>query len=96
MHTVVIGGGVIGLTQAYHLAREGESVTVIDARATGLGASKVNAGWICPAESAPVPGPGVAEIVQDGSRFASLRRKDQNRVRHPKSFSPPPRSVCQR
>jgi D-amino-acid dehydrogenase len=55
----VIGGGVIGLTQAYHLAREGESVTVIDARATGLGASKVNAGWICPAESAPVPGPGV-------------------------------------
>ena len=59
MHTVVIGGGVIGLTQAYHLAREGESVTVIDARATGLGASKVNAGWICPAESAPVPGPGV-------------------------------------
>ncbi|MCM0616869.1 FAD-dependent oxidoreductase [Paenarthrobacter nitroguajacolicus] len=59
MHTVVIGGGVIGLTQAYHLAREGETVTVIDARATGLGASKVNAGWICPAESAPVPGPGV-------------------------------------
>ncbi|HKS01552.1 MAG TPA: FAD-dependent oxidoreductase, partial [Arthrobacter sp.] len=59
MHTVVVGGGVIGLTQAYHLAREGESVTVIDARATGLGASKVNAGWICPAESAPVPGPGV-------------------------------------
>jgi D-amino-acid dehydrogenase len=59
VHTLVIGGGVIGLTQAYHLAREGESVTVIDARATGLGASKVNAGWICPAESAPVPGPGV-------------------------------------
>ncbi|MFF2315260.1 NAD(P)/FAD-dependent oxidoreductase [Arthrobacter sp. NPDC058097] len=59
MHTVVIGGGVIGLTQAYHLAREGESVTVIDARATGLGASEVNAGWIVPAEAAPVPGPGV-------------------------------------
>ncbi|MCP1411724.1 FAD-binding oxidoreductase [Paenarthrobacter sp. A20] len=59
MHTLVIGGGVIGLTQAYHLAREGGTVTVIDARATGLGASKVNAGWICPAESAPVPGPGV-------------------------------------
>lgn len=59
LHTVVIGGGVIGLTTAYHLAREGESVTLIDARGTGLGASEVNAGWIVPAEAAPVPGPGV-------------------------------------
>jgi len=56
---VVIGGGVIGLTTAYHLAREGASVTLVDARRTGLGASNVNAGWICPAESAPVPGPGM-------------------------------------
>jgi D-amino-acid dehydrogenase len=59
VHTVVIGGGVIGLTTAYHLAREGETVTVVDARATGLGASDVNAGWIVPAEAAPVPGPGM-------------------------------------
>ncbi len=59
MHTVVIGGGVIGLTNAYHLAREGETVTILDQRATGLGASDVNAGWVVPAESAPVPGPGV-------------------------------------
>jgi D-amino-acid dehydrogenase len=56
---LVIGGGVIGLTTAYHLAREGASVTLVDARQTGLGASEVNAGWICPAESAPVPGPGM-------------------------------------
>ena len=59
MHTVIIGGGVIGLTTAYHLIREGESVTIVDRRATGLGASDVNAGWVVPAESAPVPGPGV-------------------------------------
>ena len=59
MQTVVIGGGVIGLTTAYHLAREGETVTLVDARATGLGASDVNAGWIVPAEAAPVPGPGM-------------------------------------
>lgn len=59
MHTVVIGGGIIGLTTAYHLAREGETVTLVDARPTGLGATDVNAGWIVPAEAAPVPGPGV-------------------------------------
>lgn len=59
MHTVVIGGGIIGLTTAYHLAREGGTVTLLDARSTGLGATDVNAGWIVPAEAAPVPGPGV-------------------------------------
>ena len=59
MHTVVVGAGVIGLTTAYHLAREGEDVTILDARASGQGASDVNAGWIVPAEAAPVPGPGM-------------------------------------
>ena len=59
MHTVIVGGGVIGLTTAYHLAREGETVTLVNDRPTGLGASDVNAGWVIPAESAPVPGPGL-------------------------------------
>jgi D-amino-acid dehydrogenase len=56
---VVIGGGAVGLISAYHLAREGAEVTVMDARQTGRGAAEVNAGWICPAEAAPVPGPGM-------------------------------------
>jgi D-amino-acid dehydrogenase len=55
----VIGGGAVGLISAYHLAREGAEVTLVDARRTGRGAAEVNAGWICPAESAPVPGPGL-------------------------------------
>jgi len=59
MRVVIIGGGVIGLTQAYDLARRGVDVTVVDARKTGQGASSVNAGWVCPAEAAPVPAPGV-------------------------------------
>lgn len=59
MRTVVVGGGVIGLTTAYQLAREGAEVTVLDARETGLGASAVNAGWFVPSEAMPVPGPGM-------------------------------------
>jgi D-amino-acid dehydrogenase len=57
MRVVVIGAGVIGLTTAYDLAREGAEVVVVDARASGLGASAVNAGWFVPAEATPVPGP---------------------------------------
>lgn len=59
MHVVVIGAGAIGLTTAYQLATDGARVTLVDARRTGRGAAEVNAGWICPAESAPVPGPGM-------------------------------------
>ncbi|WP_375424785.1 NAD(P)/FAD-dependent oxidoreductase [uncultured Friedmanniella sp.] len=56
---VVIGGGAVGLISAYHLARQGADVTIVEARRTGRGAAEVNAGWICPAEAAPVPGPGM-------------------------------------
>lgn len=59
MKAAVIGGGVIGLTSAYHLLQDGHDVTVIDAQAPGAGASHGNAGWVVPAESGPVPGPGL-------------------------------------
>ena len=59
MRAVVIGGGMIGLMSAYHLHEAGLEVVIVDARSTGQGASDVNAGWFCPAESAPVPGPGI-------------------------------------
>ena len=59
MRTVIIGGGVLGLTLGYELARQGAEVEIVDARESGLGASAVNAGWVVPSEAAPVPGPGL-------------------------------------
>ena len=59
MRVVIIGGGIIGLTSAYRLAQDGADVTLVDTRETGRGASEVNAGWFCPADSGPVPAPGM-------------------------------------
>jgi D-amino-acid dehydrogenase len=59
MQVVVVGGGVIGLSAAYFLQRAGADVTVITAGRVGEGASAVNAGWVVPALSGPVPAPGL-------------------------------------
>jgi D-amino-acid dehydrogenase len=47
MRTVVIGAGVLGASAAYHLARAGAQVTVIDACLDGR-ATAAGAGIICP------------------------------------------------
>lgn len=59
MKIVVIGSGIVGLATAYSLAKRGAEVVVVGDRAAGSGASTNNAGWIVPAESGPVPAPGV-------------------------------------
>jgi D-amino-acid dehydrogenase len=51
---------MIGLAAAYRLAGDGHRVTVVEAAGhAGAGASSHNAGWITPALSTPVPGPGM-------------------------------------
>lgn len=59
MKVVIIGGGVIGLTTAYHLLKEGQEVTIVEAGELGAGASHGNAGYIVPSDSGPVPAPGM-------------------------------------
>lgn len=51
---VVIGGGVVGASAAYHLARSGLSVTLVD-RADGGQATDAGAGIISPATSVKPP-----------------------------------------
>lgn len=47
--TVIIGGGLAGLTTALELAREGVAVTVLEAQSIGFGASGRNGGIVSPA-----------------------------------------------
>lgn len=56
---IVIGGGIIGLSTAYYLQKEGYSVTVIDQSSMDSGASYVNAGYISPSHFIPLASPGV-------------------------------------
>ncbi|WUJ75168.1 FAD-dependent oxidoreductase [Kribbella soli] len=59
MRIIVIGGGVIGLWSAVSLAEAGADVTVLDAGPQSGFASPAAAGWVVPALSAPLSGPGV-------------------------------------
>ena len=68
---VIVGGGVIGLTAGWELARRGWRVTVLEAGEVGGGASFGNAGWVVPALSDPVPAPGVV-----GSSLRWMWRQD--------------------
>ena len=56
---LIIGGGIIGMSAAYYLARQGTAVTVIDKGEMGSGSSYGNAGLICPCHSTPIAAPGV-------------------------------------
>jgi len=60
MKIAILGAGVIGVTTAHYLARQGHEVTVID-RQTGpaLETSFANAGEISPGYSSPWAAPGI-------------------------------------
>jgi glycine/D-amino acid oxidase-like deaminating enzyme len=55
---VVVGAGIVGASVAYHLARLGAAVTIVDKALPGAGATGESFAWI--GASQRVPGPGGA------------------------------------
>ena len=60
---IVIGAGVVGLAVAWHLARAGGAVTILDPGDPASGASSGNAGAISGGSVAPLAMPGVLRQV---------------------------------
>ena len=56
---IIVGGGIVGLSAAYFLSKEGHDVTVIDKSDITSGASFVNAGYITPSHIIPLASPGM-------------------------------------
>src|ERR1051325_3353187 len=54
---IIVGGGVIGCSMAWRLARAGLQVTVIERGRTGCEASRAAAGMLSPQAEAGEPGP---------------------------------------
>lgn len=59
-HFVVVGAGIVGISAALYLQRDGHRVTVIDERGPGEGTSKGNASVLAIESCIPVATPGVA------------------------------------
>jgi D-amino-acid dehydrogenase len=60
MKIAVIGAGIVGVTTAWELARDGHEVTVFERRiAAAEESSFANAGLVAPAYTAPWPAPGM-------------------------------------
>jgi D-amino-acid dehydrogenase len=58
-HIAVIGAGIVGVSAALHLQRDGHQVTLIDERNPGEGTSRGNAAVVATESCVPVATPGV-------------------------------------
>jgi D-amino-acid dehydrogenase len=62
----IVGGGIVGMSTAWYLARSGHSVTVIDKGNMEAGCSWGNAGMIVPSHFIPLAAPG---MISKGIRW---------------------------
>ncbi len=72
---VVVGGGVIGTSVAFHLAREGIEVTLLERDALAAGASGAAAGMLAPRSEAVAEGAFRALAERSHERFAPLAKE---------------------
>ena len=66
MRVGIIGGGIIGLSSAYYLAKAGHQVTIIEQSEMKDGCSFGNAGMIVPSHLIPLAAPG---MISKGIRW---------------------------
>lgn len=65
-HTIIVGGGFIGLCSAYYLHKAGQEVTVIERNDITDGCSFGNMGYMSPSHFVPLASPG---IIAEGFKY---------------------------
>ena len=76
----MVGGGAIGVSAAYELARRGLHVTLLERGELGAGCSAGNAGLLCPSHSAPLATPaalreGLRSLLHSDAAFSIRPRR---------------------
>lgn len=74
---VIVGGGIIGVTAAWYLVRDGWNVTVLDRAKIGAACSHGNCGLVCPSHVLPLTEPGAFKAAAKAmlSKDAAFRIK---------------------
>ncbi len=89
MHVVVVGAGIVGAAVAEELARRGATVTVLDMRSPGRGASHASAGILAPHteahEGTPLLDLGTRSLALYDSFVARLGERTRRAIDYARS-----------